>query len=395
MPRLLQDWLQSYLEYTAEQEAPEKIHLWTALTLLSASVRRQFYMDLVFYHLFPNIYVLIVAESARARKSVAMEMGIDILTEAVPDIFIMRGRMTPEGLVKSMNRSKTVIDQNRGGTIYEDSHVFIFADELATLFGYDRQSASRMSMLLTEIYASKREYPHTTASDGVWMLYNLYPTLLAATDPRNLKVLPEEAIAGLLGRLIFVVAGERRRSTAWADKKKIAASRTLRAALVSDLQKVAALNGVCEPTEEAKVLFATWYDRINEHKVTDHRIEPFLARCHDTARKIAMLIGVSRSDRLVVEAEHMAGGIAIVEKLLPEALRVVHWTGATAFSQNRVQFIEALRRLGGYATRRAVLRAVGIPAEDLDIIENTLKQEGVVETRIVGRELYYRLTGEE
>jgi len=395
MARLLEDWLQSYLEFTSAHEAPEKIHIWTAMAVLSASIRRQFYLDRVFYRLYPNLYVLIVAESARARKSIAMEIGLKLLKDAVPDVFVMRGRMTPEGLVKCMNRSKTVIGEGGRGTIYEDSHVFIYADELATLFGFDRQSASRMAMLLTEIYGSGDVYPHTTAGEGVWELHNLYPTVLAATDPRNLKVLPEEAIAGLLGRIVFIVAGDRRHSDAWLDGARKKETRELRTALVSDLQKISLLSGVIEPTEEARRVFSVWYDTINQKKIEDERIEPFLARCHDTALKIAMLISVSRSDKLKIEADHIAGGIAFVEKLLPESARVVHWTASTVFAQNRAHFLEVLRRHGGYCSRKVIMKALMLSTSDVDALVSTLIQEGTVEERLVGRDLMYRLAGEE
>ena len=59
--RQLDDWLDSYLDFTTGNESPEKLHLWTALALLSAAVKRQIWMDRGFYKLYTNIYVLMVA----------------------------------------------------------------------------------------------------------------------------------------------------------------------------------------------------------------------------------------------------------------------------------------------------------------------------------------------
>jgi hypothetical protein len=222
----------------------------------------------------------------------------------------------------------------------------------------------------------------------------LFPTVIAATDPRNLKVLPEEAIAGLLGRLVFVVAGERRHSDAWLDRARNKETKALKTALIADLQRISLLSGVIEPSEDARSLFTGWYEKINQRKVEDERIEPFLARCHDTALKIAMLISISRSDKLIIEAEHMAGGIAFIEKLLPESARVIHWTASTIFGQNRSHFLDVIKKHGGTCTRRTIMRAMELSKDDIEAIESTLIQEGTIESKLAGHDLIYRLVGE-
>ena len=222
MPRQLSDWLDSYLDYTSDQESPEKLHLWTGLAVLSAVLRRRVWMDRAFYHLFPNIYVLIVAESARIRKSTAMKIGLTLMENSVKDVYTLGDAMTPEGLVKALNRPPTVKaneeEPDKPFITPVRSDIMIHADELANLFGYDRLRASKMAILLTRIYESPEKYEHTTKTDTKILLRNLYPTLLAGTDPRNLKVLPEEAVGGLIGRLIFVTAREKRRAIAWPER---------------------------------------------------------------------------------------------------------------------------------------------------------------------------------
>lgn len=393
--RALKDWLSSYLEFTEAHESPEKLHLWTGFSVLSTAMRRQAYMDRVFYKLYPNLYILIVAESARVRKSVAMEIGIRLLKEAIPDIAVITGAMTPEGLIKHMNRTTviTVPDKPQTPIVRKDSHILIYADEVATLFSYDRTRASRMAILLTEIYSSKEEHPHTTSKEGQIFLYNLYPTLLAATDPRNLKVLPEESVGGLIGRLIFVTANQRRTRPAWPEYSP--KQEKLWQSLMADLFRIAALKGVFNPTPEAKELFAKWYAAQGEIKIEDPRLDAFHERCHDTVLKLAMLISVSRGDDLVVTAEHMAGGIAFIEQQLPEFSRVVNWAGASVFQQNRAKFIDTLRRNGGLSTRKIVLKALGVSLDDLTSLEMTLTQEGTITAEIVGREMLYRLSPDE
>lgn len=141
--RKLGDWLESYLVYTEKQESPEKLHFWIGLSALSAALKRQVWMNRGYYKLYPNTYVLLVAESAMLRKSTAMDIGIKLVRDAVPDIHYISGSMTPEGLMKHMNRIKVGTGENGKPIVRYDSHILIHADELAELFGFDRQRASR------------------------------------------------------------------------------------------------------------------------------------------------------------------------------------------------------------------------------------------------------------
>lgn len=393
--RNLEDWIQGYLDYTEDQESPEQIHFWTALSVLSAAMRRQVYIDMGgVYKLFPNIYVLIVGESAKIRKSVAMEMGIKLLEEAVPDIFILRGRTTPEAVVKYANR--TNITQNgmdpTKAVIRQDSHFLLYADELATLFGYDRIMASRMSILLTDIYSSKDKYPHLTKGDAPIILHNLYPTLLAATDPRNLKVLPEDAVGGLLGRTIFVVANKRRRKNAWPELSK---RENLWRDLVVDLARISSLKGTFTVTKEARELFTKWYDKFTDREVNDPRLDAFMERGHDTARKISMLISLSRSNSLIISAEHMAGGIAVLEKQIEEFTKSMEWTATTIYSQNRMKLLDLLKRRGGVASRRVLMKAMNISRDDMDTLQISLEQEGSITVAQIGNDFIFKITAEE
>lgn len=346
-------------------------------------------MDRGYYKLYPNIYVLIVAESARVRKSIAMDTGIDLLREALPDIYYISGSLTPEGLVNHLNRAKTVVDIEGRPIVRYDSAVVIHADELAELFGYDKQRASKLTILLTKTYGAQGEHTHTLA-DGQIKLHNLYPSLLAATDPRNLKVLPEDAIGGLIGRLIFVTAREKRRSIAWPEPSD--EDRKLYKYLCEDLQEVGSLQGEMIPTQKARDLFARWYDALSEQKSTDVHTDAFRERCHDTALKLAMLIAVSRSNELVVDHTHVAGGIAFIEKQLPEFGRVMTWAVTSTFAQNKAKLVDMIRRNGGALSRRVALKALAVSTDDLAALETTLIQEDTMESRVIGNQVIYKLT---
>lgn len=390
--RKLSDWLESYLIYTEKQESPEKLHFWVGLSVLSAALKRQVWIDKGYYKLYSNIYVLLVAESAMLRKSTAMDIGVKLVRDAVPDLYYISGSMTPEGLLKHMNRVKVVSNETGKPLVQYDSHVLIHADELAELFGFDRQRASRFTILLTKIYGAQTEHTHTLATEGQLLLRNLYPTLLAGTDPRNLKVLPEEAVAGLIGRLVFVTASEKRKPIAWPHPTDDDAR--LYDLLKYDLHTISQLRGEISITPDAHARFEDWYVHHATTKEEDSRLDAFRERCHDTALKLAILLSVSRCDDLVLTDNHMERGIEYIEKQIPEFGRIANWAVSSAYAQSRARFIDILRRQGGVGMRKQLLKIMAIPLEEIAVIETSLEQEGTLTCKVSGKNVFYKLTKE-
>lgn len=396
MSRQLSDWLATYMEYTDDQESPEILHFWVGSCMISAALGRRVYLDRVWYMLYGNIYVLVVGESGRLRKSVAINMGMDILREAVPWCNVMADRMTPEGIVKNLDVMFT--DRDRAGNTKgkQPAVVFIHADELASLFGYDGQMASRLGILLTTIYNCPRIYEHTTAKDGKIFIREPYITLLAATAPQNLKVMPAEAVGGLLGRLIMVGASSKKEPIPWGEPNPYKAQ--LRMALVNDLHQISKLEGPILVSPEAKELFAEWYIRQSKITFGDPKVDAFHERCHDTALKMAILTTVSRSNEKLIETHHMENGIRIVEKLLPAHARLMVWLDPSDFPQAKAKFIDILARAKGVVARKDLIKAMGMPIDQFDILVRTLKEEGSInhQSLLRGGEEVYQLivTGE-
>lgn len=378
--RLLQDWLQGYLDYTATQESPESLHLWTALSVISSALRRRVFIEHEYYKIYPNTYVILVAESARVRKSTAMDLGRDILLDACPDIKIMRDSMTSQGLIKALNKKTNIVDGN--GQIKEEmrSDVSIFADEVANLFSYDKIRAAQMVIFLTRSYSCPAIYDHTTARDSTVRLHNLYPVFLGGTDPHNLKVLPPDAIGGLTGRIIWVIERERRHNNpGWKRDSESATRRALiKEMLIHDLQRIAALEGEVTVADDAQNLYDSWYEALSSRGNTDPSVDAFYQRCHTTALRLAILKCVSETDSLRLSIKHMRAGIALIEQQLPEMQRINMWAGSSDFEVKRAKYVSFLINNKNVTTRSVLLKHMGIQAEEFDKITYTLVQDGTV-----------------
>lgn len=366
--------------------------MWSALSVLAAATKRQVWLDRGTYALYPNLFVILVAESAKIRKSAAINIAVKLLETAVPDIQTLSDSATPEGIVKHINRTIKVDNPNdiAHPTIRRESHIFIHADELATLFTYDKQRASRLSILLTQMYNCQEQYKHTLKSEAQLVIFNCFPTLLAATDPFNLKVLPEETVGGFLGRSIFVTSRERRKNVAWPEFK----GGNLKDQLTVDLARISALKGEISITKEARNRFAEWYDKLSEEVITDRRLDAFHQREHDTALKIATLLSVSENNELLIEERHLNAAITIVGKQRVDFVRVQDWNASTNFAGNRQKFLDILRRNGGQATRKLVIRTLGISTEEFASLETTLIESDAIK-KLGTSPIMYKMTAEE
>lgn len=379
--RLLGDWLQGYLDFTAEQESPESLHLWTALSVISCALRRSVFIEHEYYKIYPNIYVIIVAESAKVRKSTAMDLGRDLLLEACPEVRIMRDSMTSQGLIKALNRKVQVVNGN--GQIVEEqrSDVAIFADEVANLFSYDKVRSSQMVIFLTRSYSCPSIYDHTTARDSTVRLHNLYPVFIGGTDPHNLKVLPADAIGGLTGRLIWIIEKERRHNNpGWKrDTESATRRKLLREMLVHDLQRISQLTGEITAGADAQDYYDKWYTALSERGNSDQTTDAFYQRCHTTALRLAILRCVSARDDLKLTLSDMKAGIALIEQQLPEMQRVSMWSGTSQYEILRSKYISFLQNANGNVTTRSILlKHMGILADEFDRLTGTLVQDGTV-----------------
>lgn len=396
--RKCKGWLETYLDYTADQEPTDKLNFWVGATVLSAAVKRQIWMKRVRYVIYPNIYVFLIADSGEARKSQAMNVGMKLLQAADPDIFYVSGSMTPEGLIKHMNRQKNIVYKDEtGGKIQQrvDSHVIIHMDEIAESFGYDRTRASRFTILLTKIYNAGDDQTHTIASEEQVRLKNLYPVVLGGSDPANLKVLPEDAIAGLVGRSIFVTESKIKRPISWESPEESEKADKLYPLLREDLFKISQLRGEMKPTDEGREYFDEWYRELCAREITDPRTRRFRSRCHDTALKISMLLALSERDDLVVEQRHIKKGIEWIEQQMPEFANLQAWAATSVYAQNRARFIDFLRRQGGAGLRRQLMRYMSISLEEIIVLEQSLEQEHTLEVKVAGREVFYKLSDAE
>jgi len=288
------------MEYTCDQESPEAFHHWTSIATLAATLGRNVFMDRGYYTLYPNIYVVLVAGSAKCRKSVSSHIGISLLKELKLKPMIFSQKITNEALIKALLESK--LDNKCTGIIY--------ASELSVFMGGDA-IASGLIPSLTDLYDSPAVWSYHTRGRGVELLENVSLCMLGASTIDWLRTaIPAGAVGGgFTSRVIFVYQ-ERPRKAILFPKHAIGHEQQ-RKDLVNDLDHIRDQRGPMELTPEAMTLAETWYNT-EISKVHDSRLEGYYGRKHDTMFKLAMLLSMASTDDRWITPEHVKAALLLL-----------------------------------------------------------------------------------
>ena len=63
MPRALPDWIEGFMEFTDNSEAPDLFRYWTAVSCVAAALQRKTYVSLGTLTFYPNMYIILCAPS--------------------------------------------------------------------------------------------------------------------------------------------------------------------------------------------------------------------------------------------------------------------------------------------------------------------------------------------
>ena len=302
MSRKCAHWLKTYLEYTAEQESPEAFHLWTGLAVISATLGRHVFMERGYYTIFPNLYIVLLAGSAKCRKSVSSHIGINFIQELKSKPMIFSQKITNEALIKALLDAK--IEGQSCGIIY--------ASELSVFLGKD-SVASGLIPTLTDLYASPSRWSYHTRARGVEFLENVSVCMLGASTMDWLKTaIPADAIGGgFTSRVIFVYQDKPRKAILFPHKTE--AMQLLKKDLAEDLNHIRTQRGPMNLTPEAIDFATKWYEK--ELVVThDAKLEGYFGRKHDTMFKLAMCLALAESDDRWIKPIHISHALELLRE---------------------------------------------------------------------------------
>ena len=332
--RILENWIQAYLAYTAESESPEEYHKWVAFSVIAGALRRQVFFNMSYFQLYANQFVVLVGPPGRCKKSTSMRIGRTILG-GVPGIKFTTDSVTRERLIQDLTQA------------YSDGHssMTAYSSELATLL---TSSGMDMVAFLTDIYDSPHEWSHQTKMGGMNKIKAPYLNLIAATTPDWIsKAMPMDTIGiGLTSRVVFVYQDTPRIKDPFPVLSPEQVK--LQEYLVHDLNIIATIQGEFLLSPGAKALYTKWYlQHLAEPNPTkDKRLNGYFDRKPMHILKLSMVISAATKNDLELTEFDIESALTMlgdVEDAMPKVFANV---GRNPLSANIDEMEEAIRDAG-------------------------------------------------
>jgi len=257
---------------------------------------------------YPNLYIVLVAPSGKARKGTAMTPGLKMLRKL--NIKFAGNATTREALIRDLKLAGSADVDPATGAVEIHASLTIFSKELTVFLGY--QNRELMSNL-TDWFDCDDDWDYRTKTQGTDTVKGVWVNMIGATTPDLIQTsMPQDAIGGgLTSRMIFVYEEE---------KEKIVVVPTLTAKeielrehLLTDLEKIHMLKGDFEATEGFISEYTVW--RLKQEQQTpfkESRFAGYFERRPAHILKLCIIMNAARTDSMIIDVQDFERAVSVL-----------------------------------------------------------------------------------
>lgn len=348
MSRNFPSFIEAFLEYNKHLGVSNKFLLWSAISGIAGCLERRTW---VVYNnvqvIYPNMFIMLIADSGIANKSTAGRTITELLYE-VEGLDFMSTQMSGASLVKQMadvgNRKTFEFE----GVVYKNSSLYSYSAEAKVTLG-DSKGLNGVQELLTDFYDcgepniwhTKKGWNKQTLSGGDITIFNPCLNLLYCSTPTWLmEALGKSGIAGgFASRVLFVTEKERfRGNQGWVDEDEIQTTNSeMRSKLIEDLTQVSKLAGRYKTTKGFKEKYNEILKQRNESLDADPKgdMASYYSRKMWHCMKLAQVLAADQSNELILTPDHLQAAKDLLEQLEPDMYSSFATTGE---NKNLVSF---------------------------------------------------------
>lgn len=293
---------------THNSEPPQVFRKWVGLSVLAAALQRKCWIELGDLKFYPNLYAVLVGQSANTRKSTAMRQGRYFLDKL--GIQCTADTITKEALTQFMAESEQCIGD--GLLIRNHCSITIFSSELVVFL--NTKDPLFMAQL-TDWYDCADQWIYKTKHNSTDIINGVWVNLLGCTTPELLRSLPKEVIGGgFASRVCFVFSEGREKKVPIPFLSP--GELDLRDKLEDDLTQVLMLSGRFAYDDTFKEVYIDWYmNDDNKPEFRTDKFEAYLGRRQSHALKLSMLFCAARSNQMIITGEDLIASIKTLEQI--------------------------------------------------------------------------------
>lgn len=309
MTRILDDWIESYIQFTEQSEAPARYHLWSSIVAISSVLQRKCYTNWgLIGNIYPNLYVALVGPPG-GRKGTAMkiakgfvqQMDLPMGSDALGSTQILY-----QEIAKSEQMYLTAEGKER-----PHKSLSVWSEEFQ-VFLSDKDP--RLISSLTDLFDTPDKWQYNTLSRKVEDLSNCWLTIIGGITPSLLqqKLNLDAVGGGLLSRIILVVeyGPKYKKALQFLSKEE----KKLQQALLKDLERIKLLAGPFNMSQEFFDAYSQWYEKESDHDGLDvHHFVGYNSRRALHVKKLCMVMAASENDEMVLEAHHFERALVVLK----------------------------------------------------------------------------------
>lgn len=383
------NFIEAFLDYTKEFESPTSFWQWSAVAMLSATMRDNVQLKWGKMTIYPNLYIMLLADSGACRKGMPIIMANKFLSE-VDNTKLIVGRSSIQGVIQELANVETT---KMGPIVKKGACGFQLAEEYAASFVGD----PAVVQILTDIYDYKERYP-VRLRDSVTELKNVCFGFFVATNSTMLQQLYDNnAIeGGLVGRIFIINERKRRQKNSMVRAAKDTGEAKIK--LIEHLKVLSKIKGEALYEESAIDLYDEWYNSFDDDE--DHHDKTgFIWRVHTGVAKLSLCLAAAEdtihSGSIIVKRKHVEEAISLAFKVKQNQNLLSLNQGHNPMAQQIAILFKALGSAEGYQlSRRDLMKKHWCDFDHLtlDNIITTLEAGGVIRTTSVLGEVGYQLT---
>ncbi|GAF68125.1 unnamed protein product, partial [marine sediment metagenome] len=327
--RHLPDWIDAWMAFTKNTEAPKMFRYWTAISVIASALQRKCRVDwgtsLIYY---PNMYIVLVGPSG-CRKGTAMNPGLDMLLD-LGKIKMAAQATTLQALIRRLKDTNYQDLDLETGDMHFHSSMSIFSKEFTVFLGYHNRE---LMSALCDWYDCDKKWTYETIARKVEEVVGVWVNLFGATTPDLIRTsLPLDAIGGgLTSRIIYIY--EPKMGDMVFLPMQTNEEIQLQQHLLHDLDKISCMSGKFKYTEQ---FLEDWTDfRIYDEKnppFIDHRFAGYLSRRPNHVMKLSIILAASKGDDMTLTSDTIAEAITTLSKAEEKMQNVFSGVGRSDIS---------------------------------------------------------------
>ncbi len=314
--RVLDNWVDSFLEYTSMIPSPRLFRKWAAYSAISGALERRTWIESSGRILFPNTIVLLVSKPGVGKTNAIDE--IYKLLVGVGNLNVSPDGMTKAALIDQLLEKQGDFTHNNRTYFYHS--LLVIASEFGTLLPeYDKTFLN----VLNKIYDCEDVLRDKTRQKGTLEINRPQLNMIAGTQPSYLgDILPDSAYGmGFTSRCIMIYAGELVKVPLFTNPSK---SVKLGNSLLNDLKSISGIQGRFKIATTTKKLFEEWHMSNADDAPNHPKLLNYIPRRIAHVMKLAMASSIANGNELLItdsdfnEAKSM---LLHAESLMPQIFK--------------------------------------------------------------------------